>query len=56
MPPKTPAPTEQPRQPAFAGAGAAKDARPTLAAAAAATSDLCICSPDDRSGADHERD
>jgi len=42
IPPKIPAPTAQPTQPAFAGAGAAKDARPTLAAVAAATSNLCI--------------
>src|SRR6516225_8375617 len=44
-PPMIPAPTAQPQQPAFAGAGAATAAKPNAAAAARPTSDLCMCFP-----------
>src|SRR6516162_8745214 len=44
-PPRIPAPTAQPTQSAFAGAGAATAAKPNAAAAARPTSDLCMCFP-----------
>jgi hypothetical protein len=44
-PPRTPAPTAQPKQPAFAVLGADIDARPMPVAAASPMSDLCMYSP-----------
>src|SRR5262249_44941247 len=44
-PPRIPAPTAQPTQSAFAGAGAATAAKPNAAAGGGPTSDLGMCFP-----------